>query len=293
MTLPNSATCRADVNASQKRKPDGVSTIDPSAFREFEHQGWQEIASRYHGGFASVTTQSVAALLDAARVGKGTRVLDVACGPGYAAGAAAARGATAIGVDFSSEMVEEARSRYPGIEFLEGDAERLAFSSSGLDAVVLNFGMLHLARPEQALLETYRVLSPGGRVAFTVWDTPDKAIGFGIVLSVIRKYGDLNVPIPPGPPFFRFSDAEESKRVLAAAGFANAAVNRVPQIWHLPSPETLFDVMYNGSVRNAALLRAQRPDALEVIRLEIRQMVAQRHNKLPMPAVLASAEKTG
>src|SRR2546421_4171966 len=125
--------------------------MDPAAFRKFEHPGWQEIASRYHGGFAAVTTQSVVALLDAAQVAKGARVLDVACGPGYAAAAAAARGAIATGVDFSSEMVEEARGRYPGIEFLEGDAEQLAFSNSTFDAVVLNFGMLHLARPEQAL----------------------------------------------------------------------------------------------------------------------------------------------
>jgi SAM-dependent methyltransferase len=265
--------------------------IDPTAFRQFEHTGWQEIASRYHGGFASVTTQSVPALLDAARVTKDTRLLDVACGPGYAAAAAAARGAIVIGVDFSSEMVEEARGRYPGIEFQEGDAEQLSLPDSSFDAVVLNFGMLHLARPEQALAEAYRVLRRDGRVAFTVWDTADKAIGFGIVLSAIQKHGDLNVPIPPGPPFFRFSDPEESRRVLAAAGFVKVAVTEVPQTWRLPSPDALFDVMYNGSVRNAALLRAQKPDVLEAIRREILQAVAQQGNELPMPAVLASGQK--
>jgi len=265
--------------------------IDPWAFRQFEHNGWQEIASRYDRGFASVTTQSVTPLLDAARVAEGARVLDVACGPGYAAAAAAAHGAIATGVDFSSEMVEEARGRYPGIEFVEGDAEQLVFSNSTFDAVVLNFGMLHLARPEQALDEAYRVLRHGGRVAFTVWDTPDKAIGFGIVLSAIQKYGDLNVVIPPGPPFFRFSDDEESRRVLSAAGFVNVAVTRIPQIWHLHSPGTLFDVMYNGSVRNAALLRAQEPDALEAIRLAIQQAVIEYGNTLPMPAVLVAGEK--
>jgi cyclopropane fatty-acyl-phospholipid synthase-like methyltransferase len=64
-----------------------VSDIDPAAFRQFEHEGWQQVASRYNDSFAPVTTQSVESLLDAAHVRKGTRLLDVACGPGYAAAA--------------------------------------------------------------------------------------------------------------------------------------------------------------------------------------------------------------
>ena len=260
--------------------------MDPSSFREFEHRGWQQVATRYHDGFASVTVQSAGPLLDAAQVAKGTRVLDAACGPGYVAAAAAARGADALGVDFSSEMVQEARRRYPGVRFEEGDAEQLSFPHSSFDAVVINFGMLHFGRPERALAEARRVLRPGGRVAFTVWDTPDRAIGFGIVLGAIQKHGDLNVAIPPGPAFFRFSDPEESRRVLLAAGFSNPTVTRVPQLWRLPSADALFDVMYNASVRNAALLRAQKPEVLEAIREEIRRSVEQHRNELPMPSVL-------
>jgi ubiquinone/menaquinone biosynthesis C-methylase UbiE len=265
--------------------------IDPSAFRKFELEGWQEIASRYDSGFAAVTTQSIPALLDAARVAKGTRVLDIACGPGYAAAAAAARGASAVGIDFSSEMVEEARGRYPGIEFQEGDAEQLSFPDSTFDAVVLNFGMLHLSRPEHAIREAYRVLRRGSRIAFTVWDTPDKAIGLGILLSAVQKYGDMNVPIPPGPPFFRFSDPDEARKVLVAAGFAGITVTQVPQTWRLASPDGLFDVMYNGSVRNAALLRGQKPDVLETIRRDMHDAVLKHRNELSMPAVLTSGGK--
>jgi ubiquinone/menaquinone biosynthesis C-methylase UbiE len=268
-----------------------LSGIDPVAFRKFEHDGWEEVASRYHDGFAAVTVQSVEALLDAAGVTKGTRVLDVACGPGYIAGAAAYRGATALGVDFSHVMVQEARLRYPGVEFQEGDAEQLSLLDAGFDAVISNFGMLHLAKPEAALSEAYRVLRPGGRVAYTVWDFPDKALGFGIVLAAIKEFGDLNVPIPPGPPFFRFSESEESNRVLAGAGFTDIHVARVPQTWHLSSPDALFEVMYYGSVRNAALLRAQKPEVLEAIRQEIRAQVEAHRSELSMPAVLSSGTK--
>jgi len=268
-----------------------VSTIDPQAFRDFEHRGWQEIASRYHEGFASITTQSITPLLDAANAVGGTRVLDVACGPGYATAAAAARGAFATGIDFSSEMVQEAQGRYPGLDFREDDAENLRFDDTSFDAVVSNFGMLHLSSPEAAIRQAHRVLRAGGRFAFTVWDVPEKCLGFSIVLNAIEKHGNPNVPLPPGPPFFRFSDPVESERVLKAAGFNDVRVIQVPQIWRLSAPDALFDVLYRGSVRNAALLRAQTPDALEKIRAEMRAKVEHARNELPMPSVLASAAK--
>ena len=59
-------------------------------------------------------------------------------------------------------MVAEARRRWPALTFREGDAEALPFESSSLDAVVMNFGLLHLARPDVALAEAFRVLRPAG-----------------------------------------------------------------------------------------------------------------------------------
>ena len=218
-------------------------------------------------------------------------MLDVACGPGYFAAAAAKIGATPTGVDFSTKMVEEARRRYPGIRFEEGDAEKLAFGDNEFDAVVLNFGMLHLARPEMAVNEAHRVLRQNGRLAFTVWDTPDKTAGFGIVLLAIQTHGNMNVAIPSGPPFFRFSDPAESSHVMKHAGFVDIKVEQVSQVWTLQSADSLFDIMYNGSVRNAALLRAQTPEALNKIRLEMRERVEEQKKRLAMPAVLIAGVK--
>src|SRR3954470_12445524 len=68
-----------------------------TSFHDFEHQGWsvEDVAAGYHDYLSPVTTQAIGSLLDAARVGRGTRVVDVATGVGYAA--AAERGAMAIG----------------------------------------------------------------------------------------------------------------------------------------------------------------------------------------------------
>ena len=79
--------------------------------------------------------------------------------------------------------------------------------------------------------------------------------------------------------------------MLSDAGFEDISVSHVPQVWRLPSADALFEVMYNGSVRNAALLRAQKPDVLEKIREEIREAVEAAGNELAMPAVLASGRK--
>src|ERR1043166_4829468 len=143
-------------------------TFQPEAVRAFEHDGWQRAAARYNDTFAHATAPFVAPLLDAAGISAGQRVLDVACGPGHVAAAAAARGAVAQGLDFSAAMVDIARTTYPGIRVTDGDAESLPYADGAFDAVVSGFGIHHVPRPDAALAECSRVLVPGGRVAFTV-----------------------------------------------------------------------------------------------------------------------------
>lgn len=261
-------------------------------FHAFEHTGWQHAAIGYGDAFGGLTSQTIAPLLRAAGVDRGTRLLDVASGPGYVAAAAAAAGATVVGVDFSSEMVRLAAAHYPGIRFCEGDAEQLPFEDASFDAVTINFGVLHLARPDAALAEARRVLVPGGRCALTVWARPDASVGFGIVLGAVEKHGRMDVPLPDGPPFFRFSDPDEAARSLRAAGFVDPRVERVPLAWRLDSADALYQAFVEGAVRTAALLRGQTPDAPAAIRRAIADGVdryrAGSGFELPMAAVLSS-----
>lgn len=272
-----------------------VQPIDPHAFRSFEHDGWQRVYKGYHHAFGDLTGQAIGPLLDAAGAGPGVRLLDVATGPGYVAAAAAARGAGAVGIDFSGAMVALARQLHPPVEFAEGDAEALAFPDGSFDAVVMNFGMLHFGRPEQALAEARRVLRSGGRLAFTVWARPEESVGFGIVLRAIQAHGDLSVPLPPGPPFFRFSDPQESVRALLEAGFVGPRIVTVPLTWRLASDDALLEAILESTVRTGALLRAQRTDAMNAIRASVREAIEPYGKgatiELPMPSVLASAVK--
>jgi SAM-dependent methyltransferase len=265
------------------------------SFKELERQNWAAKASVYDAWVGSVSIGAIAPLLDAAHVDRGMRVLDVACGPGYGAAKATLRGATAIGIDFATTMVTEAQRKFPSIEFREGDAENLSFDDDDFDAVVCAFGLLHMAAPDRAIAEAYRVLRPGGRYAFTVWAAPDRHDFFRLVLGAIQSHGRMDVPLPPAPPIFRLSDAEESRRVLAATGFVDVSVREVPLIWQAASPGAVIDMVYKSTVRAALLLEHQTPDARERIHAAVIDGAAQFKRDgtytLAFPAVLSAARK--
>lgn len=265
-------------------------------FGTFEHGAWQKVGKAYDDFFGNLTTQSIEPLLDAAGVARGMTMLDIATGPGYVAAAAARRGATVTGLDFSSEMVAQASSRYPDIRFREGNAEALPFADESFDAVVICFGLLHFPDADQALREAFRVLRHGGRLGISVWATADKAVGFGIVLDAVQAHGNLNVGLPPGPLFFRFSDPQECRRTLEAAGFGDVRTTETAQTWRFPSVTAWIEGVERSTVRTAALLRAQTPEAYSKIRaaVELRgeaYLKSDGRVELPMPAILTRAKK--
>ena len=269
-------------------------SYDPASFKGMEYAGWEQRAASYDKLFGSITRHAIEPLLDATAVHAGTSVLDLCCGPGYGAAAAAGRGAHAIGLDFSPAMVETARGLHSAAAFQQGDAEALDFGSETFDAVICSFGVNHLPDPGKALRESYRVLRPDGRIGFSMWCAPGKSKFHQLVLESIRDYGTTEVPLPPAPPPFRFSDPATCAAELIGAGFADPDVREIALAFR-SSAATDVLALTRCAVRLDMMIELQEDRARE----RIRQAIVEGAEKfragalleIPMPAVLASGIK--
>lgn len=267
---------------------------DPAAFHRFEHDGWERLSQGYHRYWEALTTQAVPGLLAATEVAKGTHVLDIACGPGYVSGAAAARGATTVGVDFSEKMILLARNVFSELDFQFGDAEDLPFAEDIFDVVLINFGVLHFPDPDKALAEACRVLKTGGRLALSNWAKSENS-AIEIAMKAIAEEGSLKVGLPAGTPLYRFADHDECRAVLGGIGFENITCTELPLTWRLPRPDVLMENFRQATARMSGLLNAQDPEALPAISAAMAEACAPYDQGnvtvLQMPAVLTAGTK--
>lgn len=109
-------------------------------------------------------------LLDLAGVAAGMQVLDVACGPGMVACAAAKRARQVSGIDLTPAMIGQAqalqaRLGLANVDWHIGEAARLPFPPESFDAVLTRYSFHHLTDPDVVLAEMLRVARPGARVA--------------------------------------------------------------------------------------------------------------------------------
>lgn len=166
-------------------QPARVNDIDFAAVKARQQAMWAS------GDFAVIgtTLQIVGeSLCEAVDLESGSRVLDVACGNGNAALAAARRFCRVTGVDYVPELLhrakERARAERLELETIEGDAERLPFEDGSFDTVLSTFGVMFAPDQERAANELLRVTKPGGKIGLANW-TPEGFIG-GLLKTVAK-----------------------------------------------------------------------------------------------------------
>ena len=252
------------------------SQFDLEAFRNFERTTHDKLAESYYDAFSAVTNGAIEPLLKAAHVGNGTRLLDVATGPGTLAAKAAECGARVIGIDIAPAMIELAHTLHPHLDFREGSAEELPLDSSSFDAVISSFGVGHFSRPERVLAEFARVLVSKGRVALSWWDGFGKNRINGIFFEAISELG-ISAPgaLPAGLAVDRFSDPNEFAVILRAAGFEVVGIDYISFSHSLKSVDEFWDLALGSFVRVSTLIEAQNADVQQRIRAKVEQIAQQ------------------
>jgi ubiquinone/menaquinone biosynthesis C-methylase UbiE len=239
--------------------------------RDFEHAGWQAIAPQYESLFAEATKQYVDPLLQATGTTSGTRLLDVACGPGFAAAKARETGAIAVGVDFSSAMIAVAKSKHAGIDFIVADATALPFEGGSFHTIIANFGVHHFENPADALKEFNRVLAPPGRLAFTIWANPKENPAWRLIHDAVSASGTFDVPMPAGND--KRHQIEDFMELTRRAGFSDVRAEQLEKPWQMPAGTDLVSLFENSTVRMGYLLKGQNPRAMSAIRQQVAQEI--------------------
>ncbi len=197
-------------------------SLDPARFKQLERAGYNRIGPRYLA--ASRARRGLAeALLAAAQLTPGQRVLDLASGPGLLAQEARAAVGDR-GLVIASDISEGQLACCPDLVRVAADGEVLPFADGSFDCVLCGLGLMFFPDEQAALNEIRRVLNADGVLALSVWGNAKDVPLVEAALSCMRRL--LPPPKVARPSIFRFGDADELTRRLVSAGYCDIKIQR-------------------------------------------------------------------
>ncbi|MGN2391142.1 class I SAM-dependent methyltransferase [Pelomicrobium sp. G1] len=207
-----------------------MDTFDAAKYKETTREQWQAAAKAWNdwGPFLRAwlgpTTEI---MLDMARIGPGSRVLDVAAGAGDQTLQVAERIgpqghvlATDIAPNILAFAAQNARNAgYANVTTAVMDGENLDVPEGTFDAVISRVGLIYFPDQQKALAGMRRALKPGGRIAAIVYSTAENNKFFSIPVSIIRRRANLPPPEPGQPGPFSLGNPGVLEEAFRTAGF--------------------------------------------------------------------------
>jgi ubiquinone/menaquinone biosynthesis C-methylase UbiE len=279
-----------------------------SDIKEREHATWSANAAGWAKHDDRLTEHSAIVtqrLLDAAAVGPGMRVLDLASGTGNPALPAAVRvGASGhvLGTDLAEPMIEVARAKarrlaLDNIELRVADAEQLELPPESFDAVTIRWGLMFMPDPAACLRRCHAALRPGGRIALTAWAEPERNLWNALPARVLARFISVPPIVPGEPGVYQYADGEKLRRELAEAGFRDVTIEEVTvsPVGAFPSGAAWVEFLFDLFSPTIQLARGLPADQLAAYRaaLATEAEATWGGNNVPGPGVtwLASATK--
>jgi len=244
--------------------------IEPGEFREEQRKQWDGAAAgwrRWSGLIDGATSGIGKRMVELARVGPGSRVLDVAAGygePSLPAARAAGPNGAVVATDISAEMLQFGRERaaaagIENVEFLESGAIALEFPERSFDAALSRFGIIFEPDAEGAAARVRSFLKPGSWMAISSWGTPDRAPFIAVPLQATMKRFGIDPP-PPGAPGPLSRPTQESLAgLLQGGGFSDVQVEEAEVTFEWESPEGFTDFIREIAPPVSSLI-AQQPE---------------------------------
>jgi ubiquinone/menaquinone biosynthesis C-methylase UbiE len=235
---------------------------------------WQQGAARRAQALGPATER----MLDAAGLGPGLRVLDLAAGTGdqtlLAAQRVGPRGAV-LAVDISPSMLQiaaasAAEAGLGNVETLAADGSQLDLPPAGFDAAISRLGLMFMPDLQRTLGAVRHALKPGARLAALVWANPASNPSMSTLMDVVREMrGRFTSDDPALVRAFSLGGPGTLARELTAAGFGEVNVEPVAVPRAFASINEAMEVLVNGSNAVADLLGDAPTDVRDQILAEV------------------------
>jgi len=260
-----------------------ITTFDPAQYKTNLRTEWRAAAPGWRAWVDVLEAEEAGrmvsrTLVQLAGIGPGDTVLDVATGygePGLPAARAVAPGGQVVCTDISAEMLAVGRERaaaegLDNLEFIECDAEELAFEEASFDAVLSRQGLQFLPDVPGVLARLRCFLKPHGRLAAAVWG-PAGTVQFAAPVPVIRA--ELQLPPPPAgiPGPFALADAGQLMGLVEAAGFTDVETGTVTAIYQTGSPELATHWLRDVAPPISSLVDGQAPKVQQRVWAKVTQ----------------------